>query len=80
MTSTCGFSMVAITRSVGERSKAVWIDATTQSRSASTSSGTSSVPSALMFTSTPFSRRSGATFLARRSISFACSSIRPSRR
>ena len=67
-------------RSVGERSKAVWIEATTQSRWASVSSVTSSVPSALMFTSTPLSSFSGATFPASLSISLACCSIRPSRR
>ena len=63
MESTCGFSIAPHSRSVGSRWNAEWIDATTQSRSASTSSGTSSEPSARMLTSTPFSSRNGRELL-----------------
>ena len=80
MQSTCGCSIAASTRSVGERSKAVWSDATTQSSSASSSSGTSTDPSTLMFASTPRSTRNGLSRVFTSSISSHCASMRPSRR
>ena len=80
ITSTCGFSIAAITRSVGLVPNAAWIDATTQSSPASVSSGTSSVPFARMFTSTPCSSRKGFSFAFSAASSFACAARRPSRR
>ena len=61
MQSTCGLSIAASTRSVGLRSSEVCSDATTQSSSASTSSGTSTTPLAVMFASTPRSTRNGSS-------------------
>ena len=53
MESTCGFSRVARTRSVGSRSNTGWSEATTQSSSASVASSTATDPVARMFTSIP---------------------------
>ena len=80
MQSTYGFSIAAKTRSSGFFRRAACTDATTQSSVASCSSGMSSVPSALMLTSTPRRMRNGATSSCSAAISSACASSRPSRR
>src|SRR4051812_13147071 len=61
MQSTYGLSIAARTRSVASCSNRECTDATTQSRVASSSSETSSVPSGRTLTSIPFKMRNGAT-------------------
>ena len=58
MQSTYGLSIASSTRSVGRFSGALCTDATTQSSSASSSSGTSTSPFERMFASTPARMRS----------------------
>ena len=77
MQSTCGFSIAVRTRSVGLRSNAACNDAITQSRSASTSSGSDSEPSIRMFTSMPLRIRNGFSRSLSTSISRSCSASVP---